>query len=250
MERKFGVDISKWQGSVDMEALKAEGVEFVIIRAGYSSANSECHVDEYFEENYKKAREAGLQVGVYWYTKNTSPIRIRREAEWVIENILAGKCFDTPIYLDIEDKVHLESTPSLNTDVVRMWASVMGKSGYLPGVYSFLSFFRANLNDKSLLDIAHWVAHYSAECGYTPGARLDMWQFGGNVNKINSPVIAGKVMDQNYMYTDYLPEIKTEGLNGYSVAAPMEPLDVVYDNLSAIKMLVDNIDRALKGGGI
>ena len=61
-----GIDVSKYQGNIDWNKVKADGVEFVVIRAGYGREITQ--KDPYFEENYKGAKAAGLRVGTYWYS--------------------------------------------------------------------------------------------------------------------------------------------------------------------------------------
>lgn len=74
----LGIDISKWQGHVDFNAVKASGVKFVLIRAGYGRSVSQ--VDHYFAEHYAQAKAAGLQVGAYWYSYAVSPADAANEA--------------------------------------------------------------------------------------------------------------------------------------------------------------------------
>ena len=62
----YGLDLSVHNGNLDFNAIKAAGNDFVILRAGYGSAISQ--KDTRFEEYYKKAREAGLKIGAYWYS--------------------------------------------------------------------------------------------------------------------------------------------------------------------------------------
>ncbi|MEK1381604.1 hypothetical protein HCY84_08180 [Limosilactobacillus fermentum] len=73
-----GIDISEWQGHVDFNAVKASGIKFVLIRAGYGRSASQA--DNYFAEHYTQAKAAGLQVGVYWYSYATSPADAANEA--------------------------------------------------------------------------------------------------------------------------------------------------------------------------
>lgn len=61
-----GIDVSTWQGNIDFSKVKAAGIDFVIIRAGYGREISQ--KDKYFEQNYKNAKAAGLNVGAYWYS--------------------------------------------------------------------------------------------------------------------------------------------------------------------------------------
>lgn len=59
-----GIDVSVWQGNIDFQKVKASGIDFVIIRAGYGNGNK----DKWFDENYRKAKAAGLHIGAYWYS--------------------------------------------------------------------------------------------------------------------------------------------------------------------------------------
>lgn len=61
-----GIDVSKWQGVIDFDAVSKSGIDFVIIRAGYGKETWQ--KDPYFERNYKNAVLAGLKVGAYWYS--------------------------------------------------------------------------------------------------------------------------------------------------------------------------------------
>ena len=83
-----GIDVSVWQGpDVDFKKVKADGINFVIIRAGISTST-----DKYFESNYKKAKAAGLNVGVYWYAKAMSEKASTEEAKACLKAI-SGKQF-------------------------------------------------------------------------------------------------------------------------------------------------------------
>ncbi|WP_348796808.1 GH25 family lysozyme [Lactobacillus gasseri] len=96
-----GIDISEWQGHVDFNAVKASGVKFVLIRAGYGRSASQ--VDHYFAEHYAQAKAAGLQVGAYWYSYAVSPADAANEARACL-TVLGNRHFDYPIYFDLEEK--------------------------------------------------------------------------------------------------------------------------------------------------
>ena len=98
-----GIDVSVWQGAIDFNAVRNSGVDFVIIRAGYGT-NSK---DKYFEENYRKAKAAELHVGAYWYSYADSFSEAVQEAEMFLST-LAGKQFDYPVFLDMEEKSRLK----------------------------------------------------------------------------------------------------------------------------------------------
>ena len=94
-----GIDVSEHQANIDFQRVKKSGINFVIMRAGIGHGRK----DKYFEENYKKAKAAGLNVGAYWYSKALSVADSTSEAKYVL-NALKGKKFEYPIYYDIEEK--------------------------------------------------------------------------------------------------------------------------------------------------
>ena len=98
-----GIDVSKWQESIDFTKVKNAGIEFVIIRAGYGNGNK----DGCFEQNYSRAKAAGLAVGAYWYSYATSAAGAKQEAQKCAA-ILKGKQFEYPVYFDLEEKSQLE----------------------------------------------------------------------------------------------------------------------------------------------
>ena len=99
---EIGIDVSTYQGEIDYEKVKEEGIDFVIIRMGFGP-NSEGIMtkDNYFEENYNKAKEAGLKVGTYLFSYATTMDEIDIQTNWIKEQ-LQGKELDMPISYDWE----------------------------------------------------------------------------------------------------------------------------------------------------
>ncbi|MCM1133755.1 MAG: DUF5011 domain-containing protein, partial [Ruminococcus flavefaciens] len=81
----YGIDVSAWQTNVDYEAVKAEGVEFVLIRMGY--CYSDIYMDDYYFQNIENADNAGLDIGVYFYTTANTEEKAREQARWIIEQL-------------------------------------------------------------------------------------------------------------------------------------------------------------------
>ena len=117
-----GIDVSKWQGRIDWQRVKASGIEFAIIRAGYgSSANQK---DSFFERNYLGAKTAGLHVGAYWYSYANSFREATEEAK-AFQRVIAGKQFDMPVYFDMEEKDQLEAGRDFCSGLIRTFCSEM-----------------------------------------------------------------------------------------------------------------------------
>ena len=96
MTKLKGIDVSGYQGNIDFKKVKASGVEFVIIKAGYHLSTVET-----WEKNYANAKNNGLKVGAYWYSAALTLDGIRAEATAFIR-ALKGKQLDFPVYFDLE----------------------------------------------------------------------------------------------------------------------------------------------------
>ncbi len=205
---KFGIDISVYQKGFDFDRALSEGVEFGIIRGAYHLSK-----DSTFEEHYKALRQKNVPVGVYHYSTATTPDMARQEADFLMENVLKGKRFQLPIYMDVEDKTQMAIGKKALTDTVLAFCGRLREGGYLPGVYASLGFLNRYLEDERLGNLERWIAQWYTYCQYT--GDLGVWQFGGEQNYLRSNRVAGVVCDQNYCYKDYESLIKGEGLNGY-----------------------------------
>ena len=213
--KTFGIDVSKWQGNFNFKKAKAEGVQFAIIRGAYA-----CSKDIKFESYYKTCKSLSIPVGVYHYSMAKSVSEARTEANFLINNVLKGKQFEYPIYMDVEDKVQRDLGKNLLTEIVIAFCDTLEKAGYYVGIDSSGSFFGTYMHESKLTKYDKWVAHWSKQCSYK-GA-YGMWQFGGETNEIRSNRVAGVVCDQNYALKDYPKIIKEKGLNGYSKNTAIE----------------------------
>ena len=167
-----GVDISSWQGNVDFDALKEAGCEFVIIRIGRSSNYP--IIDDYYEQNIKAAKKAGLKVGVYFYTTDTNEVQIRADADWIAEQ-LGGYSLDFPIAFDWEDFTNFQQYGINLHDLNLMYqafADQMQTNGYKTMLYSSKYFLETVWEnpDKEIV----WLAHYTENTNYT--GKYYMWQ--------------------------------------------------------------------------
>jgi LysM repeat protein len=221
---KLGIDISHWQGDFNLKAAKAEGVEFVIIKGGGGDAG--LYVDSRFSDNYKKAQDLGLPVGAYWFSKALTVKEAQAEADYFYTNVLKGRRFELPIYIDVEHKDQLALRKDRLTAVVKAWCNRLQAKGFWVGIYASLWTFASHVNDSELQGYAHWVAQWDKKCEYKGNEGvLGMWQFGGETNALRSTQIAGQTVDQDYMLVDYPSHIKAAGCNGFEkpVAKPAAP---------------------------
>ena len=204
-----GIDVSKHNGIIDFSKVKKAGYDFVIIRAGYGFSTK----DLKFEENYAKAKAAGLGVGAYWFTYASTPEEARQEAEGFIKAI-HGKIFEYPLYYDLEDDPNSKSYPlktgkSNCTDMVVNFCSTLEKAGYFAGLYTSKSVLETHIEPTVRSRYALWVAQWSSKCTYN--GVYGMWQYSDK-GKVDG--ISGNT-DLDYCYIDYPTAMKAKGINGF-----------------------------------
>ena len=202
-----GIDVSHWQNDIKFDAVKASGIDFVIIKAGGSDKGF--YTDRMFKENYTKAKAAGLKVGAYYFVGKRfyGDISGIADAERFI-NIIKGLQFEYPVYVDIEttDPRHKDEA----TDAAIAFCKRMEEAGYFTGIYaSDISGFKEKLDNSRLKDFAHWVARYGNKPQYVADAPL--WQYS---SKGNVPGISG-FCDLDISFVDYAKLITEKGFNGF-----------------------------------
>ncbi len=164
-DREFGIDVSRWQGDVDYDAVAAEGCSFVLMRMGYGEYGG-ADLDECYYDNMSGAVAAGLDVGVYFYSTDTTQEGARETARRIVE-VLDGQQLDLPIAFDWEDFQNFQNYGmSIHdlSEVYEAFADEVEKSGYEAMLYSsrdFLEKFWENRNDRPV-----WLAHYVNETTY------------------------------------------------------------------------------------
>ena len=195
-----GMDISAWQGNIskaNFEKAKNAGIQFVILRLGYTGSSSKKPtIDSVFENNYKNAIAAELPVGVYFYSLATSDSKAKEEANFCIAN-LKGKTITYPVYIDMEDNTYQgKKSKSTLASVCNTFCNTIATAGYKPGVYASLSWFN---NKIGAISAPHskWVAQYNKTCDYK-GA-YDMWQYSSSESV---PGIASRT-DVNWCYKKF-----------------------------------------------
>lgn len=209
----FGIDISEWQDGFSFDKAVAEGVSFAILRGA-----DHLYKDRCFEDFYTACKKRSIPVGVYHYSRATTISEAKQEAQFLISNVLQGKRFEYPIYMDVEASNQKKVGKKQLTDTVVAYCEELKKAGYLPGIYTSLSFLKSYLDDSRLDPYEKWIAQWYRYCEY--GDNLGMWQFGGETNLIRTNKVAGAVCDQDYCYFDYPEIIKKRKVNGYTAAEP------------------------------
>ncbi len=176
---QLGIDVSKWQREIDWELVAAEGVDFAIIRCGYRGSSSGYLVeDPYFAQNIKEATEAGIKVGVYFFTQAVNTVEAVEEASMVI-SLLGDYALDYPIFIDTEgaggngraDGLDVET----RTAVCETFCKTIENAGYKAGVYASRSWYYTKLNTDEINDYTIWLAEYRQTPLYDD--HYEMWQY-------------------------------------------------------------------------
>lgn len=205
-----GADLSKFNRNVNMKLAKQNGMDFVILKAGSGYSGE----DPKFQQNYRNAKAAGLNVGAYWYSYAVNVEEAKEEAVRYLK-ILGKKQFEYPVYLDFEDPSQRRIPAKTKTDMAIAFMSILEKNGYYTGLYSSGYWINNQFEKNRLKDYDIWIAHWhvtSPNC-FTPD--YGMWQFT-NKSKIKGVPDTGEGgVDMNYSYKNYPKIIKNAKLNNF-----------------------------------
>ena len=200
-----GIDVSEFQGNINWNKVKADGIEFAILKLGNIYDYDANYKDSKFDTNYKNARANGIKIGAYIYNYCNTIDTLKKGLEWAIKK-LEGKELDLPFYLDMEDKDIQGETKETLTNQCNEFAKYVESKGYQAGVYANVNWLKNELNPNDFdKKISVWVAQYYKECQYT--GKYDIWQYAsdGSVSGISGNC------DMNYLYNeDIIKESETD----------------------------------------
>ena len=188
-----GIDVSKFQGSIDWNAVKADGITFAIIRCGYRGYGSGALVeDSTYRANIRGAINAGLKVGVYFYSQATNEAEAVEEASMVL-SLVSGYSLPLGVYYDTEkvagDTGRADTiSAAQRTACAVAFCETIRNSGYSAGVYSYASWFYNSLNFANISKYNTWIAQYRDTLSFN--YKYNIWQYtgSGHVNGISKPV--------------------------------------------------------------
>ena len=202
---KKGIDVSEFQGKIDWEKVKNDGIEFAILRCGYGMDFSNQDDVEY-ERNANECERLGIPYGVYLMSYANTVEKARSEAKHVLR-LIEGRKISLGVWHDIEDN---GTSGAINketlTNIINTFCNTIKNAGYKVGVYANLNWLE-NKIEKTIKDNYDiWVAQYYSKCEYE--GKYIMWQHtsSGKVNGISTNV------DMNILYED-LPVINNNDNN-------------------------------------
>lgn len=227
-----GIDVSEWQGVIDWDAVKADGVSYAILRIGYGGDYHE-QDDLYFERNVSECERLGIPYGVYIYSYAYSVAAAHSEANHVLR-VLGSHKPTYPIYYDLE-YTHDGSPAGVGSDgvvylsnsdlaaIATAFCNDIKRAGYTPGIYANLTWFTNYLTDSAFDQWEHWVAQFNNSCSY--GGSYKMWQAAetGSVNGVYG------YLDIDFDYDPYRAAGYTRGDLNMNDSVNIVDVQIAYD---------------------
>ncbi|MBO6298266.1 MAG: glycoside hydrolase family 25 protein [Lachnospiraceae bacterium] len=190
------LDVSQFQGEIDWQAVADAGIRHAMIRLGYRGYGSgKLMIDECFEANVQGATEAGIEVGVYFFSQAISDAEAHEEAELVLEQ-LKPYAIDLPVAIDVEpittDTARADALDKADrTRYVRTFLEDIRAAGYTPMIYGGVVSFFEMLEPAEIQDYLVWYAFYDNYIYYP--YPVQGWQYS---EKAHVPGVTG-IADMN-----------------------------------------------------
>ncbi len=191
-----GIDVSKWQGAINWQAVAQSGVTFAFIRVGSTLKG----IDEYFYYNMLAAQQAGIKTGVYIYSYATNVQEAALEAQFVL-NAIQNVQVSYPVVWDVEDNVQKSLSPEILSLMANTFCATLEAEGYYPMVYANTKWYTDRLGP---IFFDKWVAQWNGSCDI-PDASIWQYSSTGSI-----PGIKGNV-DLDYALKDYSASIVNTG---------------------------------------
>lgn len=195
----LGIDVSTWNGNIDWNKVKSSGVSYVIIRTGFRGSTQGSLVeDNKFRQNIQGATNAGLKVGVYFFSQAINEVEAVEEASMVLSQVKGYK-LTYPVFIDVEPSGGRADSLSSGdrTKVINAFCQTIQNGGLRAGIYANKTWLSQKMNVSALSGYKIWLAQYNSKVTY--GGRYDMWQYSdkGTVAGISTKV------DMNLSYLSY-----------------------------------------------
>lgn len=182
VETALGIDVSVYQGEIDWQKVADAGIDFAIIRVGYRGYGSEGKMmpDKYFTQNIQGALDAGLDVGVYYFSQAITVEEARQEAAYVIEQV-KDYPLTYPVVFDWERQNYAgsrtQTVPSVSTmcKMANAFCADITAAGYEAMVYFNPSEGYKQYDLSQLMDYPFWLAQYNSVPTFYYD--FDMWQY-------------------------------------------------------------------------
>ena len=188
-----GIDVSEFQGKIDWDKVKKDGIKFAILRVGFGM-DIKSQDDKYIERNISECERLGIPIGVYLFSYANTTAKASSEAEHTLR-LVAGHKMPMGVWYDIEDN-NTSGSVSKSTlkDIINKYCSIIKEAGYDVGIYASLNWLNNKIDSSLQSKYPIWVAQYYKECQYKKDYKI--WQYSSD-GKVDG--ISGRV-DMNYYY--------------------------------------------------
>lgn len=184
-----GIDISKWNGSINWPKVAADGVQFAIIRVGYGSKKGTPTLDPTFHANVEGALSAGIEVGTYLYSYALDVENAELESIFTVDNIsrYVGK-MTYPVFYDIEDDSQKNLGIATISHMCEAFCGSVSMSDWKPGIYASLDWVKTRIYPATISKYDLWLAQWTKSPTYQ--GRIAIWQYSdsGRVDGISGNV--------------------------------------------------------------
>ena len=222
----IGIDVSKWNGGIDFNKVKSAGIKFVIIRAGFGVNG----IDRLFKAYYNAAKQAGLKIGVYWYSYAKTKAELQNEI-FAFLNAIKGLQFEMPVYWDIEEKWVINNI----NYVIPTVCTALENAGYFAGYYTSASVNTSVSNDNKKR-FTSWIAHWGKKAGtYKP---MHQYSNTGEISGINGDV------DLDFCSVDFPAIITEKKLNNTAITASDSRIQEAIDKINAGVNILKDVEGA------
>ena len=192
-----GVDVSEHQGEIDWAAVRENGIEFAVLRAGYRGYGEAgvLRRDDFFLYNVNGAAENGIDMGVYFFSQATDVAEAEEEAEFLLDilSLYTVDTFTLPVYYDWEaidqDEARTDGmTGEAITACAAAFCEKIAAAGYDTGIYAYrnLGYFSYDL--RALKDYSLWIGAVGEYPDFYYAHELWQYSYTGTVPGINTPV--------------------------------------------------------------
>lgn len=199
---RTGIDVSKYQGDINWKLVKDAGIDYAMIRLGYRGmGEGTLELDPYYEANIKGANEAGVDVGVYFFSQAITVEEAVAEANMVLEYI---KDYDVtyPVVFDTEVITTNNARANgiardLRTDICIAFCETIATGGYRPMIYANTRWMILGIDLERLTQYDKWYAYYGTTFTFPYKYQMLQYSDSGRVPGISAAV------DLDISFVDY-----------------------------------------------
>lgn len=189
---RVGVNVSKHSAAINFKSMKSAGIDYVMLRLGARGyGTGQISLDDNFVENIEGAIEAGLDIGIYFYSQAINQEEATQEANFVIQNLEPYKAhINYPVAFDMEnvpnDQARIDGlSRDDKTTITATFLSGIQAAGYIPMLYGNKEWLIKNIDLTKVQDYDVWLSEDADIPDYP--YLFTMWQYttAGVVNGVS-----------------------------------------------------------------